>query len=166
MRDANIVFSNDTVTLVMPNGATTVVAGGLVGNFLYDASRSVEMLNLGNIIDISVNSTGYIAYAGGLVGMGSFENVAVTDSLNRIHTVIATKGSGDGDVAVGGEFGEILNANGLLVAYDAIDARLVAAGSQVQRLGGVVGKAKMAAAGETRIVQCDAERGFSTRIVS
>ncbi len=162
MRDANIVFSNDTVTLVMPNGATTVVAGGLVGNFLYDASRSVEMLNLGNIIDISVNSTGYIAYAGGLVGTGAFPNVSVTDSLNKIHAVIATNGSGDGVVAAGGEFGQILNANGLRVAYDAIDARLVAAGSLIQRLGGVFGEAKMAAAGETRIVQCDVKASIAS----
>lgn len=153
MRDANIVFSNDTVTLVMPNGATTVVAGGLVGNFLYDASRSVEMLNLGNIIDISVNSTGYIAYAGGLVGMGSFENVAVTDSLNKIHAVIAAKGSGVGTVAAGGEFGQITGANSVLVAQETIDARLVAAGSQIQRLGGVAGNVQMATAGALYLQQ-------------
>lgn len=162
MRDANIVFSNDTVTLVMPNGATTVVAGGLVGNFLYDASRSVEMLNLGNIIDISVNSTGYIAYAGGLVGTGAFPNVSVTDSLNKIHAVIATKGSGDGVVAAGGEFGQILNANGLRVAYDAIDARLVAAGSQRQRLGGVIGDVQMVATGEAFVGRSDIKASIAS----
>lgn len=161
-RDADFTFSDNTVNLAMPNATDLVTAGGLVGNFFYDAGRSVELRNQNNTIDFFVNSTGYNTYAGGLFGTGSFENVSITDSLNRIHAVIATKGSGDGVVAAGGEFGEILNANGLLVAYDAIDARLVAAGSQVQRLGGVVGKAKMAAAGETRIVQCDVEASIAS----
>lgn len=160
MRDANIVFSNDTVTLVMPNGATTVVAGGLVGNFLYDASRSVEMLNLGNIIDISVNSTGYIAYAGGLVGMGSFENVAVTDSLNKIHAVIAAKGSGVGTVAAGGEFGQIMRADSVHVVHDAIDARLVAAGAETQFFGGVVGA--VAATKTLAVAQSDVKASIAS----
>lgn len=162
MRDANIVFSNDTVTLVMPNGATTVVAGGLVGNFLYDASRSVEMLNLGNIIDISVNSTGYIAYAGGLVGMGSFENVAVTDSLNKVHAVIAAKGSGDGDVAVGGEFGLAQNAKSMRFANETVDARLVAAGSRRQRLGGVIGDVQGIPSDAPTIVRSDVNASIAS----
>ena len=162
MGDANLMFSNDTVTLVMPNGATSVTAGGLVGNFLYDASRSVEMLNLGNIIDISVNSTGYIAYAGGLVGTGSFENVAVTDSLNKIHAVIAAKGSGDGDVAVGGEFGLAQNAKSMRFANETVDARLVAAGSRRQRLGGVIGDVQGIPSDAPTIVRSDVNASIAS----
>ncbi|WP_458450789.1 hypothetical protein [Fibrobacter sp.] len=160
VRDAEFMFDNNNVTLVMPNGADSVLAGGLVGNFFYDAGRSVELRNQNNTIDFFVNSTGYNTYAGGLFGTGSFENVSITDSLNRIHAVIATKGSGDGVVAAGGEFGMIQRASGLRVAHDNVDARLVAAGAEAQFFGGVAGA--VAATKTLAVAQSDVKASIAS----
>jgi len=157
-RDASFTFHSDTVTLAMPNGADVVNAGGLVGKFFYNPSQSVELQNLNNVIDIFVNSTGDSTYAGGLVGYASLSNVSITDSLNKIHAVIATKGTPDpavveeldipSEVYAGGEFGFIQEVAGLRIAHDAIDVRLTGAGSESQFFGGVAG-AMMAAQGYT-----------------
>ena len=149
VQNPKFTFGGDTVSLVLPNGAANVIAGGLVGKFFYGAGQSSELQNLKNKIDIFVNSTGYTTYAGGLAGMGSFGNVFVTDSLNDIQAVIATKGTPDpamvekqditSEVYAGGEFGMLEEVAGLRVAHDTIDARLVAAGAGAQLLGGIAG---------------------------
>ena len=149
VQNPKFTFGGDTVSLVLPNGAANVIAGGLVGQFFYNVGQSSELQNLKNKIDIFVNSTGYSTYAGGLAGMGSFGNVFVTDSLNDIQAVIATKGTPDpamvekqditSEVYAGGEFGMLEEVAGLRVAHDTIDARLVAAGAGAQLLGGIAG---------------------------
>ena len=148
-RGRSFIFSNDTVSFVMPNGVDSVRAGGLVGRFMFGSQRSSKLQNVNNSIDIFVNSTGYNTIAGGLVGEGVFDYLTVTDSLNKIHAVIATKGTPtarddlqqveEDGVYAGGEFGFVQNVASLRVAHDTIDARIVAASSLIQRLGGVAG---------------------------
>lgn len=150
----NATFSEDSASVVINDISEDVTAGGLVGSLFLNSSQvNVSLQNKKNVIDLFVTTTGANAYAGGLVGKGSFSNVAITDSLNEIHAVIAAKGSGVGTVAAGGEFGQITGANSVLVAQETIDARLVAAGSQIQRLGGIAGNVQMATAGALYLQQ-------------
>ena len=147
-------FSEDSASVVINDISEDVTAGGLVGSLFLNSSQvNLSLQNKKNVIDLFVTTTGANAYAGGLVGKGAFSNVAVTDSLNKIHAVIAAKGSGVGTVAAGGEFGQITGANSVLVTQETIDARLVAAGSQIQRLGGVAGNVQMATAGALYLQQ-------------
>ena len=157
--------SGNTINIVSSGETGSVTAGGIVGEVSYgEASQTLAFNNLNNTVDMFVTTTGVTAYAGGIAGSASLSGVRVLDSLNNIRAVISAKGSGTdtGFVAVGGEFGSAQNAESMRFANETVDARLVAAGSQVQRLGGVVGIAKMAAAGETRIVQCDVEASIAS----
>ena len=150
----NATFSEDSASVVINDISENVTAGGLVGSlFLSSSQGNVSLQNKKNVIDLFVTTTGANAYAGGLVGKGPFTNVAIMDSLNEIHAVIAAKGSGEGTVAAGGEFGQITGANKVVVVQETIDARLVAAGSQIQQLGGIAGNVQMATAGALYLQQ-------------
>ncbi|SOE79978.1 Por secretion system C-terminal sorting domain-containing protein [Fibrobacter sp. UWT3] len=170
VQNPEFTFGGDTVSLVVPNGADNVTAGGLVGSLMSSTRGTTELRNLSNKIDLFVNSTGYATYAGGLVGKVSFENVLVTDSLNDIHAVVAAKGTPDpeteeieniiSEVYAGGEFGMIQRASGLRVAHDNVDARLVAAGAEAQFFGGVAGA--VAATKTLAVAQSDVKASIAS----
>lgn len=170
VQNPEFTFGGDTVSLVVPNGADNVTAGGLVGSLMSSTRGTTELRNLSNKIDLFVNSTGDATYAGGLVGKVSFENVLVTDSLNDIHAVVAAKGTPDletveiqnirSEVYAGGEFGMIQRASGLRVAHDNVDARLVAAGAEKQFFGGVAGA--VAATTTLAVAQSDVKASIAS----
>ena len=157
--------NGNTVNIVSSGETGSVTAGGIVGEVSYGkASQTLAFNNLSNNVDMFVTTTGVTAYAGGIAGSASLSRVRVLDSLNNIRAVISAKGSGTGTgfVAAGGEFGSAQNADSMRFANETVDARLVAAGSQRQRLGGVIGDVQGIPSNAPTIVRSDVNASIAS----